>query len=86
MICFRNQCSLILKLHMDRSKICVLRFLSRLQVVVNLGGGRAEGHTNRVSCLALAADGDALCTGSWDTTLKVCELYITNGFSDFDCM
>ncbi|KAG0625560.1 hypothetical protein M758_2G065000 [Ceratodon purpureus] len=41
------------------------------KVVANLGGGRAEGHTNRVSCLALADDGDALCTGSWDTTLKV---------------
>lgn len=65
---------------MDRIRISVLRCFSRLQVVANLGGGRAEGHTNRVSCLALAADGDALCTGSWDTTLKVCKLYITTSF------
>lgn len=53
-----------------------------MQVVANLGGGRAEGHTNRVSCLALAADGDALCTGSCDTTLKVCVVrnYTLNSF------
>nr|CAD21857.2 putative heterotrimeric G protein beta subunit [Physcomitrium patens] len=41
------------------------------KVVANLGGGRDDGHTNRVSCLGLAADGDALCTGSYDATLKV---------------
>ena len=29
------------------------------------------GHENRVSCLGTAPSGDALCTGSWDTTLKV---------------
>lgn len=28
-------------------------------------------HENRVSCLGVPADGRALCTGSWDTTLKV---------------
>lgn len=39
--------------------------------MANLGGGRDDGHTNRVSCLGLAADGDALCTGSYDATLKV---------------
>ena len=53
-------------------------------MVANLGGGRAEGHTNRVSCLALADDGDALCTGSWDTTLKVGSLYIMTFVSGFD--
>ena len=30
-----------------------------------------EGHDNRVSCLGLDATGRALCTGSWDTLLKV---------------
>jgi len=28
-------------------------------------------HTNRVSCLGVSADGMALCTGSWDATLKI---------------
>jgi guanine nucleotide-binding protein G(I)/G(S)/G(T) subunit beta-1 len=29
------------------------------------------GHENRVSCIGLSPDGDALCTGSWDTYLKI---------------
>jgi guanine nucleotide-binding protein G(I)/G(S)/G(T) subunit beta-1 len=29
------------------------------------------GHDNRVSCLGVSSDGQALCTGSWDTLLKV---------------
>lgn len=29
------------------------------------------GHDNRVSCLGVTDDGKALCTGSWDTLLKV---------------
>lgn len=29
------------------------------------------GHENRVSCLGVTKDGSALCTGSWDTLLKV---------------
>lgn len=34
--------------------------------------GVLTGHENRVSCLGVSADGMALCTGSWDSTLKVC--------------
>ena len=30
-----------------------------------------QGHENRVSCLGVSPTGDALCTGSWDTLLKV---------------
>jgi len=30
-----------------------------------------QAHENRVSCLGVSANGDALCTGSWDTTLKI---------------
>lgn len=30
-----------------------------------------SGHDNRVSCLGVTSDGKALCTGSWDTLLKV---------------
>lgn len=29
------------------------------------------GHENRVSSLKMSPDGTALCTGSWDTTLRV---------------
>ncbi|CAH1796547.1 unnamed protein product [Owenia fusiformis] len=29
------------------------------------------GHENRVSCLGMSPDGTALCTGSWDHTLRV---------------
>lgn len=29
------------------------------------------GHENRVSCLGVTNDGKALCTGSWDTLLKI---------------
>jgi guanine nucleotide-binding protein G(I)/G(S)/G(T) subunit beta-1 len=29
------------------------------------------GHDNRVSCLGVSSDGKALCTGSWDTLLKI---------------
>jgi guanine nucleotide-binding protein G(I)/G(S)/G(T) subunit beta-1 len=40
-------------------------------VVTDLGGGLPSGHSNRVSCLGVSSDGNALCTGSWDSTLKV---------------
>jgi len=30
-----------------------------------------SGHDNRVSCLGVSSDGQALCTGSWDTLLKI---------------
>lgn len=33
--------------------------------------GTLQGHTNRVSCLGVSSDGCAVCTGSWDTFLKV---------------
>ena len=29
------------------------------------------GHENRVSCLSVTTDGMALCTGSWDSFLKI---------------
>jgi len=32
---------------------------------------RLTSHENRVSCLGVNPDGNALCTGSWDTLLKV---------------
>ncbi|KAI8143283.1 guanine nucleotide-binding protein subunit beta [Fennellomyces sp. T-0311] len=33
--------------------------------------GVLQAHENRVSCLGVAGDGMALCTGSWDATLRV---------------
>ena len=33
--------------------------------------GVLAGHENRVSCLGVSQDGMALCTGSWDSMLKV---------------
>ncbi|KAG6851371.1 hypothetical protein H0H93_005769 [Arthromyces matolae] len=33
--------------------------------------GVLTGHENRVSCLGVSADGMALCTGSWDSTLRL---------------
>mmetsp|Transcript_855 Transcript_855/g.3561 ORF Transcript_855/g.3561 Transcript_855/m.3561 type:complete len:353 (-) Transcript_855:200-1258(-) len=32
---------------------------------------RLAGHENRVSCLGVAPDGMAVCTGSWDTFLRI---------------
>ncbi|GFQ00972.1 guanine nucleotide-binding protein subunit beta-2 [Phtheirospermum japonicum] len=40
------------------------------QVVLNLGSLQ-NSHDGRISCLGLSADGSALCTGSWDTNLKI---------------
>ena len=33
--------------------------------------GVLAGHDNRVSCMGVSGDGVALCTGSWDSLLKV---------------
>jgi WD40 repeat protein len=33
--------------------------------------GILSGHENRVSCLGVNSDGNAICSGSWDTKLKV---------------
>jgi guanine nucleotide-binding protein G(I)/G(S)/G(T) subunit beta-1 len=30
-----------------------------------------QGHENRVSCLSVSPDGGSICTGSWDTTLRI---------------
>lgn len=40
------------------------------KVVLNLGDLQ-DTHNGRISCLGLAGDGSALCTGSWDKNLKV---------------
>lgn len=37
--------------------------------------GVLSGHENRISCLGVSGDGIALCTGSWDSLLKVCCLF-----------
>ncbi|GKA23296.1 guanine nucleotide-binding protein subunit beta-2 [Tanacetum coccineum] len=45
------------------------------EVVLNLGTLQ-NSHDARVSCLGLSADGSALCTGSWDSSLKDSDLNI----------
>jgi len=43
--------------------------------------GVLTGHENRVSCLGVSVDGMALCTGSWDSTLRVGILSSYLGYS-----
>ena len=45
--------------------------------------GVLTGHENRVSCLGVSTDGMALCTGSWDSTLKVSPLRYLSTTSPF---
>ncbi|KAM7251510.1 hypothetical protein ACFE04_023393 [Oxalis oulophora] len=40
------------------------------KVILNLGACQ-DSHEGRISCLGLSADGSALCTGGWDTNLKI---------------
>ncbi|VVB10368.1 unnamed protein product [Arabis nemorensis] len=40
------------------------------EVVLDLGLLQ-DSHKNRISCLGVSADGSALCTGSWDSNLKI---------------
>lgn len=44
--------------------------------------GELKGHQQRVSCLGVSVDGFALCTGSWDGTLRVCNFRIFNYHSN----
>ena len=54
--------------------------------------GVLTGHENRVSCLGVSVDGMALCTGSWDSTLRVSDwgnlpqVIITESFSGLGMM
>jgi len=49
----------------DDKKVCCWDTLKGKKLM-DLGG-----HENRVSCLQVSPDGMALCTGSWDRTLKI---------------
>ncbi|CAI0377272.1 unnamed protein product [Linum tenue] len=40
------------------------------EVVLNLGALQTS-HESRISCLGMSGDGSALCTGSWDSNLKI---------------
>lgn len=42
------------------------------------------GHENRVSCVKMSPDGTGLCSGSWDTTLKVNQLTFNDPPIPFD--
>jgi guanine nucleotide-binding protein G(I)/G(S)/G(T) subunit beta-1 len=43
-------------------------------------------HENRISCVGVTPKGDALCTGSWDTTLKVSLWCFFFAYSFFNIM
>jgi len=45
---------------------CIVWDTAKAQIIQNF-----EAHENRVSCLGVSADGAVLCTGSWDSLLKV---------------
>ena len=56
-------------------------YLQGMMISIHMHGTLSDGgkqayqlpspHENRVSCLGVNPKGDALCTGSWDTFLKV---------------
>ena len=45
-----------------------------------------QGHDNRVSCLGVSSDGMALCSGSWDSLLRVCISLCFLFFSPFSSL
>jgi WD40 repeat protein len=38
--------------------------------------GSLVGHGNRVSCLGVSNDGMSLCTGSWDSLVRIPSLFV----------
>jgi guanine nucleotide-binding protein G(I)/G(S)/G(T) subunit beta-1 len=46
--------------------------------------GVLTAHENRVSCLGVSSDGMALCTGSWDSMLKVIEFHLGMGLEVYN--
>lgn len=66
--CMRMFTNVEVRRRMDLRYFLTLAFL--YQAVLNLGLLQ-NSHEGRVTCLGLSADGSALCTGSWDTNLKV---------------
>lgn len=51
-------------------------------MVLNLGKLQ-NSHEGRITCLGLSADGSALCTGSWDSNLKVSVFLFLLHFDSF---
>ena len=46
--------------------------------------GSLVGHDNRVSCLGVSNDGISLCTGSWDSLVRICGmLFLCNEANKF---
>ena len=57
-----------------RFVILVLFQANHLKVWDVLRGDRVgslNGHENRVSCLGVSNDAMSLCTGSWDSTVRI---------------
>ena len=53
-----------------RIKTILYYFFSKGDPIGELGNPNT-GHTNRISSLGVTPDGNALCTGSWDTDLRI---------------
>ena len=49
----------------------LLVFFTKLIFFLSFFPGVLAGHDNRVSCLGVTEDGMAVCTGSWDSFLKI---------------
>merc|ERR1712156_691929 len=63
-----------------QSLVAILRAMPNLNITFNCNvwdalraerAGVLAGHDNRVSCLGITEDGMAVCTGSWDSFLKI---------------
>ena len=69
------QCSLGILMQIESFNVCSLAvFLFSWQLfsmMTSCVAGVLAGHDNRVSCLGVTEDGMAVCTGSWDSFLRV---------------
>ena len=58
--------------HIFLTFLCVLlSIFVDLVFIMTYFAGVLAGHDNRVSCLGVTEDGMAVCTGSWDSFLKI---------------
>ena len=66
-VIFRNRLFIMLAIISLKSDPTAYFFTSYHKSI----SGVLAGHDNRVSCLGVTEDGMAVCTGSWDSFLKI---------------
>ena len=49
----------------------MIKMITKWVILILFSLGVLAGHDNRVSCLGVTEDGMAVCTGSWDSFLKI---------------